>query len=124
MFAYQVLYTVTTFAVKIAVLLLYRRIFSTARFKKATNYVIAFNFACFLSFFLVVILQCNPVQSAWLDPNDPSCIDRVPLFKAAGVLGVVTDFVVLMMPMLVVWKLNASRQRKVALTGMFLLGGL
>lgn len=121
---YQVLLSLTVFTIKTSVLLLYWRIFATPGFRKAIKCVFVFNVACFLSFFGVVIFQCRPVKNAWENPNDPRCIQRVPFFKFTGSLSLVTDTMVLVMPMFVVWKLNASRKRKLALTGMFLLGGL
>ena len=124
MYSYELLYALSIGLIKTSIVLLFRRIFPTARFKRAADIMLIFNLACYIAFTLTVIFQCNPVRYAWEQPLSEKCINRVAFFITVGVLGVVVDIAILLMPINMVWNLQNNRKTKVALTVIFLLGGL
>lgn len=124
MYSYELLYALSICFIKTSIVLLFRRLFPTARFKLAADVMLLFNLSCYVAFTSTVIFQCRPVHHAWTNPLGNRCINRVAFFIFAGVMGCVTDIAILSMPMFVVWKLQQSHKQKVALTVMFLLGGL
>ena len=71
------------------------------------------------------IIQCHPLSYIW----DPSVAGgycgRIPL---AGTItaasNVLTDIIILVMPMPVLWKLQMEMRMKLQIMGIFLLGGL
>ena len=69
--------------------------------------------------------QCNPIAFAW-DKTIPNgkCIDFNMMCLTTSILGVVTDFATLLLPLPILWKLQMHKKRKWGLTGVFLLGGL
>ncbi len=72
------------------------------------------------------IFACTPIRYFW-DRNveGGKCpIDILKAFNAQVVPNIVTDLVLLGMPMPLVWKLGLPRGQKVALCGIFALGGL
>ncbi|KAI1162527.1 hypothetical protein F5B18DRAFT_623305 [Nemania serpens] len=107
---------------KISVLLLYKRIFATRRFITVTWILIGVVVAWTLSFTLAFAFACIPIQSQWYHSIQYSCINVVALFTAAVVTDVVTDFLVLILPVYKVWGLQMVLCRKVPLIGIFLLG--
>jgi hypothetical protein len=123
-YVYQIIYSLTVFTVKTAVLLLYRRLFPTPRFKIAVHAMLAFNLACFISFESVVVFQCKRISDAWQNPMSGRCINQIAFFQTVAIFSIVTDSLILIMPLFVVWKLHANRKKKIALSGMFLLGSL
>jgi len=82
--------------------------------------VLAWAIACVAG----VIFSCNPVNGFW-DRSIPStCIDSTKFFIGNAVPNMVTDTAILVLPVRMVWRLQMSKKRKVAVSGMFLLGSL
>jgi hypothetical protein len=75
--------------------------------------------------FFAAVFQCSPVQYTW-DKTivGGSCFNQQAFYRYVSLPNILTDFVILIMPMPVVWKLQTRLTHKVALTGVFLLGGL
>ena len=116
----------TATATKASLLLLYYRIFSPSRrFRLAIYIVTAIVFCQWFSVTLAFIFQCRPVAAFWDHTiQRAKCID-LPLFTVvSGVLNLMTDVLILCLPMPMVWGLNTTNAQKVTLTGIFLLGAL
>ncbi len=109
---------------KTAVLLLYRRLFPTPKFKRACDVGLVFNTANFFAMALVVAFQCRHIPDAWKQPNSRPCVNQVAFFNAAAAISIDTDCAILLLPLCVVWRLHMARRQKFWLTGLFLLGGL
>ena len=111
-------------AIKLSILLFYRRLFSTKRFKLATVIVGVIVLLWWLAVILVQVLQCRPIQGIW-DPTLPrKCINETLYYIGVAVPNVATDIIMLCLPVRMVWRLHASLVHKVALTLTFLTGGL
>ena len=120
--------TITTFGLtKLAVLLLYRRIFVFHAFKIVSNIAIAVIVAWTVSFFFTIVFQCTPIHVLWtvfeLDQT-PYCVKTLPFYYANGISDVITDIIILAMPGPLVWKLNLPTKQKLAVVAMFALGAL
>ncbi|KAL2816082.1 hypothetical protein BJX63DRAFT_430374 [Aspergillus granulosus] len=110
---------------KISILLFYVRIFQTRSFK-ILSYIVGFLVLGHgIGVFFAAVFQCSPVQYTW-DKTIPggSCFDQQAFYRYVSLPNILTDFVILIMPMPVVWKLQTRLTQKLALTGVFLLGGL
>ena len=110
---------------KISVLCLYLRIF-TKRCPRALCYVIiGVIIANWIVFSLTAIFQCSPIAYQW-DRSIPygKCIDVVAFSKASSVPNIVTDFLMLILPLPTLWRLQASVLRKVGLTLVFMTGSV
>ena len=114
------------FCVKTSILILYCRLFRTPTFKRVAFGVWLFTAAWAISAFVSNLLQCTPVSFFWNKEQPGHCIPNalITIGMTNGVLSFVGDLVILCMPLPMVWKLQIDRKRKIALTGMFLLGGL
>lgn len=70
------------------------------------------------------IFQCVPISSAW-DPSETGkCVPYGALVLAMGIVNIVTDVIMLILPMPLLWRLKVSATRKWMLMIMFSLGGL
>ncbi|KAL2842380.1 hypothetical protein BJY01DRAFT_264497 [Aspergillus pseudoustus] len=100
---------------KLSILLFYVRIFETRSFK-TLSYIVGS---------LVLVFRCSPVQYTW-NKNivGGSCFNQQAFYRYVSLPNILTDFVILVMPMPLVWKLQTRLTHKLALTGVFLLGGL
>ncbi|CAG8904028.1 unnamed protein product [Penicillium egyptiacum] len=124
--ALQILdYPFTITPAKMAVLLFYLRIFTTRKFQILVYIVGSLVLALGVSVLLENFLQCQPLAYMW-DRSIPGgkCIHPVDAYRIFAPVNVLTGVLILVMPIPAVWKLHAPRAQKLAVTGVFLLGGL
>ena len=83
-------------------------------------FVIAWCISCVIS----VLFSCIPVYAFW-NPSVPAkCIDSAKFFIGNAIPNIFTDTFILILPIRSVWKLQISRGRRLAVSGLFLLGSL
>lgn len=121
-FAFIVLYRPSVAAVKISVLSLYRRIFPQTGFQVLLLWYGAFVFVYTIVFMLLDIFHCSPVNRAW-SGNLSSCLNMDQIWVIGGSLNAVTDIVALSLPLPLLWKLHVTKEKRLQLIGIFLLGG-
>lgn len=80
--------------------------------------------AWFIAIFLLDIFQCSPVQRQWDRMLPGTCVNDRLSFVTNGIFNIIIDFATLLLPMPVIWKLHRSWQDRIALMGIFALGGL
>lgn len=110
---------------KISLLLFYVRIFYTRKFKFFA-YGVGSLVALFgIGMFFQTIFQCSPVDYGWNKTvKHGSCIDQMLVYRIASPINLLTGLLILVMPMPLVWRLHAPRGQKLALTAVFMIGGL
>lgn len=82
--------------------------------------------AWLVSIFFTSIFQCSPVSKAW-DPTHMApgrCIDELSFYIASAGTDLLTDVMILSLPVPMVFRLQMPLRRKLAVSGMFLLGTL
>ena len=125
LFAYEILYGAAIATIKLSILSLYRRIFSVPRFKLAANIVTAMVLAWATALILTAIFSCKPVNGFWDKIYTKSkCINTEHFFIGNAVANMGTDLIILVLPVQKIWRLNMRRNQKIALSFIFLLGGL
>ncbi len=73
---------------------------------------------------LATFLQCQPLQASWDAGVLAVCGNQTAAWVWTAVTNVVTDVVVLVLPIRGVWTLRLPRKIKIALMGVFGLGFL
>lgn len=121
--SYQ-LYGLAITAIKVSILLFYRRIFSIGRLRKWINIVGVLVLGWLFANNLVFAFQCTPVRKAWEIEIQGYCVNPLRTVEIIQVLNVVLDALVLALPVSGVLKLQMSTGRKISLIVTFLLGGL
>ncbi|KAF0323569.1 satratoxin biosynthesis SC1 cluster protein 4 [Colletotrichum asianum] len=121
----NVSYGTVLYTVKASVLLMYYRIFPTTGMKVGGYVLGGLTLAWWLAVVLVSTFQCTPVHKAW-NPlmEGGKCLDTNKFFLGNSIPSIITDALILCLPVLEVSKLQVRRSQKVAIGGMFLLGGL
>ncbi|KAF5026367.1 hypothetical protein F66182_1575 [Fusarium sp. NRRL 66182] len=72
---------------------------------------------------IMVFLQCIPLQAVWDPRIKGRCIAHTTTWwYINGVINIVSDFAIIIIPLPVVWKLNLARSQKILLSGVFGLG--
>lgn len=70
-----------------------------------------------------IVFSCTPIQGFW-DHSIPSkCIDPSKFYIGITAGNIVFDVLTVALPVYEVWRLQMGREKKLAVTGIFLLGG-
>ena len=72
----------------------------------------------------LAILKCLPLKSIEDHTIKSRCIDFGTWIAIHGLHNIITDFMLLFLPMPLVWRLNMTRMRKIQVSGIFALGAL
>ena len=118
------LWLATAAATKASLLLLYYRLFSPSRrFRFAVRIGAVIVFCQWVSLTCAAIFQCRPLAAFWNHAiRDAKCINLPRFTIVGGVLNLLTDVLILCLPIPMVWGLNTTKTQKVTLTCIFLLG--
>ncbi|KAF7506482.1 hypothetical protein GJ744_011732 [Endocarpon pusillum] len=111
--------------VKLSVLMFYARVFRTVQAYRIALWIIGFTLVawCIIMNF-VVLFGCKPIQKSW-DPSIPGhCLDGQKDFIGAAIPNVLTDLILLILPIPILWHLKLSVYRKIGLIGIFAAGYL
>ena len=73
---------------------------------------------------LVAVFSCMPVQSFYDPSVSGTCIDSVSFYMASAILNAIHDFLILALPLPLVWRLQTTTRRKLAISSLFVIGGL
>ncbi|OJJ62647.1 hypothetical protein ASPSYDRAFT_41316 [Aspergillus sydowii CBS 593.65] len=118
------LYPACITCVKLSLLAFYKRLFPIKPMVLAVNIVGAMVVLWCFGACLIGAVTCIPFRKLW-DPTIPGgCIDLAKFYYGLQIPNIVTDAVILVMPLRVVWDLQMKRVQKVLLTGIFMLGFL
>ena len=110
--------------IKLSILLFYRRIFATKRFRQWTNVVGILVVIWFIAHNFSFAFQCSPVRKAWDFDIPGRCINPLNNLIGFHSANVALDIVILALPISAVWRLQMSMAKKVSVAGIFFLGGL
>ncbi|KAJ5972266.1 uncharacterized protein N7479_002184 [Penicillium vulpinum] len=121
-----ILYCPMALFVKIALLSILTRIFAPYRGKVWFIYIFLGCLCCYYTVALVVkICMCKPIPKYWLgDEVEGSCLDQNAALIADSVISVVSDLIILLIPLPLTWSLQMSRNRKLRVIGILGAGGL
>lgn len=125
LFALEFLYLTGVVLPKISILFLYLRIFIDRRTRIVCFALIGIIVANWAAYLLASIFQCWPVSYQWDKTiKGGRCVNQVTFCKTTSIPNIVTDLVMLILPIPVMWRLKASRLRKLGLTVIFLVGSM
>ncbi|PLB44745.1 hypothetical protein P170DRAFT_479293 [Aspergillus steynii IBT 23096] len=126
LYANQILdFPFTVTPAKISILLFYIRIFNTFKSRMFAYAVGLIVMGHGIGVFFAAIFQCSPVAYTWDKTiQGGTCFDQQAFYRYVSPPNILTDVVILVMPMPFVWRLHTRMGQKLALTAVFLLGGL
>ncbi|KPA35833.1 integral membrane protein, partial [Fusarium langsethiae] len=122
-FIAQTPYKATVCLNKVAAILLYLRVFVTKSFRVCSYAVMGVVVGYSIGGIGATIWQCVPIAGAWDKRVDATCIDSSKFWVAYAVLNILTDVMVLGLPILPIMRLQTSVRQKLLLSCIFLLGG-
>ncbi|KAJ4249749.1 hypothetical protein NW762_012090 [Fusarium torreyae] len=130
-YAEPYVYALAVTSVKISILLLYRRLFPLSRDINRL-YTLMFWAASFttavypLILWIVMACACRPVSHFWNQylGSKGTCIDVKLFFLVLGIMNMINDMVILIVPIPRIWTLQMNKKTKVSIIGIMLLGSL
>ncbi|KAI1114205.1 hypothetical protein F5Y14DRAFT_415006 [Nemania sp. NC0429] len=109
--------------VKIAILLFYKRIFSTRIFRVIVWVTIGLVSIWGILFFFLVLLESDPVSASWNPmPGFRFRFSPFPLALSQVGTSIALDFVVLFLPVPIIFRLHMATRKKIAIGLIFWLG--
>ncbi|KAI1111872.1 hypothetical protein F5Y14DRAFT_288999 [Nemania sp. NC0429] len=115
-------YLLGTAFVKLSMLCLYHRIYTTRIFRRWVYFVIALDVIYVISFIPLFLTNCIPLSQYW-DPKPTGwCRDTIAGDNATLAVNLVLDLLVLALPLPVLWRLQMSIRDKLTVTAMFGFG--
>lgn len=118
----EILYAWNLCWTKISLLLMYYRIFCIPFFKKVAFGIGGFIIAWGITITFIFIFICVPVQKLWYADLPGHCVNQVGTWIANASSTILTDVVILVLPVPQIWKLNLRKADKIGLTVAFSLG--
>jgi rhodopsin domain-containing protein len=113
-------------AVKMTFLFQYWRVLSLAvqRYRKVMIAATVIVFCWSVSQILLLMMVCIPIAAFWDRTVEGHCIPSYPTWYINGAGNIITDIIVLVLPLPIVGKLSLARGQKIILLGIFCLGFL
>jgi hypothetical protein len=124
------LYTTTNAITKISILLFYRRLTKgtlSTTYRYMLSAAIVSVSLYWLAFTIALLAGCAPFSAFWNQINPLwqtkyRCVDEPKVIIAASIVSVSQDFMCCFLPVILFWKLQISRKKKLALMGLFAVG--
>lgn len=109
---------------RIALLLMYLRLFGVNQtFRYATWAVMFFVTSYLTSNIITLIFGCSPIAKYWKSDEPGHCLNLVMADHAYGSMNVVSDVLLFLLPLPMVWQLNLTRKDKWGVALVF-MGGI
>ncbi|KAF2642724.1 hypothetical protein P280DRAFT_540606 [Massarina eburnea CBS 473.64] len=123
-YASLLVYNLSLGLIKTSILLQYRRVFTTRRFQVVCWLVLTAVVIHTTWSVLGSILACLPVRAFWTKETPAKCIDQFSMWFTNAGINITTDFIIILLPIPVIKSLNLAKRQKLALMGIFAVGGL
>ncbi|ESZ96957.1 hypothetical protein SBOR_2639 [Sclerotinia borealis F-4128] len=124
----QILFSAALTTIRLSMLWLISRLFQTGapKLRRFTFGVMIYMLLHSSIFIITLIFQCRPVSDYWtisLIPQD-NCINQKVHLLFTSICNAITDFVVVILPLQTVWKLQLPYKQRVSLCLLFAIGFL
>ncbi|KAJ5129257.1 uncharacterized protein N7515_005296 [Penicillium bovifimosum] len=124
LFAYLLIYLVELLLIKLSILMFYRRIFGM-NWMIWTTLFISCGWA--IGSFVAALCASHPISYFWTETVDPASgryrYNFYYYYLGNATANVVTDVLILLVPIHTVWKLQMRTSQKIGVCGVLLLGG-
>lgn len=121
----MVMYGPTAYLTKVSLLWIMTRVFSP--FRKAVTFIYIFlgvMLAYYIPAVIVKIRICDPISKFW-DPDRPgTCLNQRSIIMADAVVSVVSDLIILLVPLPLTLGLQLPTKKKMRVMGILGAGGL
>lgn len=119
-----IFYNLSLCFTKISILLQYARIFTVSGVRMAIFIVMGICIAYGIACFFTSVFSCVPVHAYWhvLEQAKAKCIPTMILWYVNAAFNILCDFLVAVVPIRAIWKLQIPVQQRLALLGILTIG--
>ena len=124
MYAVTLFYAPMTLTIKLSLLSLIARVF--APYKRKVQGIYALGVILIIYYIASWVLKiriCAPVSAYWRLELD-KCLDQSAIILGDSIVSTVTDAIILVLPLPLIWSLQITNDRKLRVGGMLAVGGL
>ncbi|KAH9990892.1 hypothetical protein F4779DRAFT_637786 [Xylariaceae sp. FL0662B] len=110
-------------SIKLCILLGYLRIFKVDRVTKWGIWIGVF--ACTIFYvitFFIDLFRCKPIEATWNPTIEGICLSHEAFPWATGIFNMISDFYILLLPLLPILKMNMPLARRVRIASIFGFG--
>lgn len=119
----SILYVPTLGFAKFSILFLYRKLSQLRWFNTCVYVLMAIVISYSIGIILALIFPCNPIAANWdLSIKEYKCIDKAGIYLATAAVNVITDFLILTLPIPMVIRLQMPKMQKIGLIIIFAVG--
>lgn len=86
--------------------------------------MIWFNLLFYTAIFFVAVFVCNPRAKFWSPTTPGTCVDINSVNIITSVINAVSDLVLLLLPIICVWKLQMNLRKKLGVSAIFATAAL
>jgi hypothetical protein len=108
--------------VKLGILAFYHRVFVVPLFRKFVLATAAFVIAWGIGITLTLALACRPIEAYWDSTVKGNCLELVTFTYFTNISNLITDIVIFLMPIPVIWQLQLQAKKKLLLSVIFSIG--
>lgn len=125
-YAIEQLYCTAVVFPKLSILASYLRIFITRGYKNTTYILGVIIVANGIAGVVTSLASCRPFSARWqgFEYVSAHCIDTVAYWRWISLPNILTDIIMLVLPLPVIWNLQLSRKERIGLTFIFLTGSM
>lgn len=73
---------------------------------------------------VVLLTKCQPLAYNWDKSLDGRCIDETLFYKIGTAINVISDFLILILPMPAIWSLNLPLSRRLHVATVFVIASM
>ncbi|KAL8996332.1 MAG: hypothetical protein Q9169_004132 [Polycauliona sp. 2 TL-2023] len=123
LYIYELFYYLSCTAIKICILMFYRRIFPVREIKLVLHTATAAVVAFFVGSGFATVFQCTPIDKFWHYDAPGHCRNGNHIILIPGAINTVLDFLIIGLPLPLLWKLRTTTSQKSVLSGIFVCAG-
>lgn len=118
-------YITSLLGYKTSILLLYLRLFKVNQtFRYSTWIVLFFVVGYLFCNFWTQLFGCSPPSKFWHPDGPGTCVDIIKTCLAYASLNIISDFVIFVLPLPMVWHLKLSLKEKIGVSLVFTSGAM
>ncbi|KAL9052519.1 MAG: hypothetical protein Q9206_004279 [Seirophora lacunosa] len=121
-FASQMVATIGLGLNKASILVFFKDIFAVRKFKIWVDVMLVVVLGWTISFFFSNLFTCYPITALVEEFYGNNCVDTLAMWYSSCITDFIVDFIILGMPVPMVWKLQVHWHQKLAILIMFLFG--
>ncbi|KAI1418915.1 hypothetical protein F5Y12DRAFT_789487 [Xylaria sp. FL1777] len=123
-YAHQPIYYISVSLTKVSIILFYFKLLPQQSYRAFLWVMMVIVILTGVTSTIAGIFQCSPIATAWNADIRGTCFNQPALFFANGGLNIAQDLILYVLPTRILWSMNLPLKQRIALIGVFVVGGL